>query len=67
MTYNVGGFAKWAQLISGMNFTCNVRHWTKGVDKKSADKSGCRWIYGKPSAPKRPKIDTPLFLPPINR
>jgi hypothetical protein len=38
MSYNVGGFAKWAQLISGKNFTCNNRHWTKGVDQKSAGK-----------------------------
>jgi hypothetical protein len=40
-TYNVGGFGKWANLISGRDFTCNIRHWTSGMDP--ANKTGCTW------------------------
>lgn len=67
--YNMGGFAKWGNLISGKNFTCNVRHWTAGVDKKSADKEGCQWT-DLTSITHRTIDDVrtkrPLFLPPID-
>ena len=69
-SYNVGGFAKWAQLISGQDFTRNIRHWTRGVDKKSAFKD-CAWnesaiVVSSASArePSRGMARGPLFLPP---
>ncbi|KAL7566740.1 hypothetical protein ACA910_017790 [Epithemia clementina (nom. ined.)] len=65
MSYNVGGFAKWAQLISGRGFTCNRRHWTKGVDKKSANKTGCVWVDGSRRVKANKKPNGPLFLPPM--
>lgn len=70
MTYNIGGFGLWGQLLSGRNFNCTVRHWTKGVPKRFADKSGCKWRTNgrKPDttspAAQKP-FQTPLFLPPM--
>jgi hypothetical protein len=68
MTYNVGGYAKWGQLLSGQ--FCQVRHWTKGVDKKSANKAGCNWT--EPTSENRMPVilankieKKPLFLPPM--
>lgn len=67
LSYNVGGFAKWAQLIGGNGFECNRRHWTKGVDKKSANKTGCDWVEAPASSVKSGiKLKRPLFLPPIS-
>lgn len=68
LSYNLGGFGKWAQLISGQDLTCNIRFWTKGVDKKSAHKS-CKW--NEPAnfseyVPPFQLIQTPLFLPPMD-
>jgi hypothetical protein len=67
-SYNVGGFGKWANLISGRDFTCNVRYWTYGVNQNSAAKEGCRWTNnaedGAARVPSK-KIRYPLFLPSI--
>ena len=65
LSYNMGGFGKWAQLLSGNDFTCNIRYWTKGVGRNSAVMS-CGWnqsavLTG--SAPNRDPLQTPLFLP----
>ena len=71
--YNVGGFGKWASLL-GPDYTsrkCNVRYWTKGVNKKSANVNGCEWTnaetadidHRRASATK--KLELPLFLPPM--
>ena len=65
MGYNVGGFAKWAQLIGGKNFRCNTRAWTNGVDKKSANKAGCTWTDGTPFQVSTIKVQGRLFLPPM--
>ena len=69
--YNVGGFGKWASML-GQDYTsrtCNVRYWTKGVNKKSADIDGCKWTDATPNDHKRAattkKLDLPLFLPPM--
>ena len=72
ISYNMGGFAKWAQLISGNNFECKTRHWTYGVDQKSANKTGCIWVDGShgandPTGDKRQPRSrrSALFLPPV--
>jgi hypothetical protein len=69
-SYNVGGFAKWAQLISGRNFSCNLRHWTNGVSKRTANKSGCDWTDPSKSMPNKITVRTtaklPVFTPPID-
>ena len=68
MSYNMGGFGKWGLLLSGRNFTCNIRHWTAGVPKRTADKLGCRWkdpSRRDPAVTKRTPLRLPLFLPPM--
>jgi hypothetical protein len=69
-TYNVGGFGKWANLISGRDFTCNIRHWTFGVDQATANKSGCIWTGREKRINKvhtyEKTIQRPLFLPPAS-
>ena len=66
----MGGFGKWANMLSGHDFTCNNRHWTVGVDKKSSNKDGCDWVDQKPQVDNREiaakKLKRPLFLPPID-
>jgi hypothetical protein len=68
MSYNMGGYGKWGLLLSGRDFTCNVRHWTKGVGKGTADVDGCNWTNpsiqqkGSLSSPVT-KLERPLFLP----
>jgi hypothetical protein len=69
-SYNVGGFAKWAQLISGHNFSCNRRHWTMGVGKSNADRDGCVWTDTLMGTLHKIKVRTttklPGFAPPID-
>ena len=69
-TYNVGGFGKWANLISGRDFTCNIRHWTDGVNKISAKKDGCQWTDSTNNAKPKSKATKikrlPMFLLPVN-
>lgn len=68
MSYNMGGYGKWGILLSGRDFTCNVRHWTKGVGKGTAAVDGCNWTdpaiqqEGSRSSPVT-KLERPLFLP----
>jgi hypothetical protein len=62
--YNVGGFGKWANLISGRDFTCNIRHWTDGANQMSANKDGCQWQRPTNAQVKPTKVQYPLFLPP---
>jgi hypothetical protein len=69
MSYNMGGYGKWGLLLSGRDFTCNIRHWTKGVGKHTADENGCNWTNnpstegeGSISSPVI-KLERPLFLP----
>jgi len=72
LSYNVGGYGKWAQLLSPFTdaLTCNVRHWTYGVGKGTANRNGCPW------SPRLAAVDQktlsqdvvapePLFLPPM--
>jgi hypothetical protein len=70
MSYNMGGYGKWGLILSGHDFTCNIRHWTKGVGKNTADVNGCNWTapvtqqqesLGSPVK----KLERPLFLPPM--
>ena len=68
-TYNMGGYAEFANLISGSDFTCNVRHWTAGVDPNSANKNGCQWMQPTKSkqsstSASAAKLTYPLFLAP---
>lgn len=67
LSFNMGGFAKWAQLLSGHSFTCNIRYWTRGVDKRSSQVS-CEWnqtaLIGEEEA-LMGRLQTPLFLPPM--
>ena len=67
LSFNKGGFAKWAQLVSGHSFTCNIRYWTRGVDKRSSHVS-CEWnetaLIGEEDA-LAGRLQTPLFLPPM--
>lgn len=66
MTYNMGGYGKWGQLISGRNLTCSVRHWTKGVGKFTADKDGCVWTgMSAEEEVSEYRLQRPLFLPPV--
>jgi hypothetical protein len=71
MSYNMGGYGKWAQLISGQNVTCNIRHWTKGVNKASANKEGCNWTEPTSFEPEKRNagattgFEKPLFSPPM--
>jgi hypothetical protein len=71
MSYNMGGYGKWGLLLSGRDFTCNVRHWTKGVGKGTADVDGCNWTSpsiegeGIISSPIT-NLERPLFLPAMN-
>lgn len=65
-SFNVGGFGRWANHISGKDFTCHVRHWTTGVNQNSANKNGCGWTDS-PSGQRikqRKRSSIPLFLPP---
>lgn len=67
LSFNVGGFGKWALLLSGHDFSCNIRHWTRGVAKKAANKT-CGW---NPAARQEEYVsadleDAPLFLPPMD-
>lgn len=64
LAYNMGGFGKWGQLLSGRNFTCSVRHWTSGVPKAAADKNGCIWQNGEQKKSEK-TLQLPLFLPPM--
>lgn len=67
-SFNMGGFAKLASLISVHDVACNVRHWTAGVNKKSANKDGCTWTDPKPANHEpvlTKKLTRPLFLPPM--
>ena len=68
-TYNMCGYAEFANLISGSDFTCNVRHWTAGVDPNSANKNGCQWMQPTKSkqsstSASAAKLTYPLFLAP---
>ena len=67
MSYNMGGYGKWGLLLSGRDFTCNIRHWTKGVGKGTANVDGCNWtnpvIQQKGSLSPGTKLQRPLFLP----
>lgn len=62
LSYNMGGFGKWAQLLSGHDFTCNIRHWTRGVDKRSS--KVCEWNQADETVFVGKSI-YPLFLPPM--
>ena len=65
-TYNLEGFGKWANLIGGRDFTCNVRHWTDGVNQNSANKEGCQWTDNtKTPSITATKLQRPMFLIPI--
>jgi hypothetical protein len=67
--YNVGGFGKWANLISGRDFTCNIRYWTDGVNQNSATKEGCQWTDSADDVDSRTpatKLKRPIFLIPID-
>jgi hypothetical protein len=72
MSYNMGGYGKWGLLLSGRNLTCNIRHWTAGVAKSTADKSGCEWtnpiVCHKSAQKENPgqQLELPLFLPHMN-
>lgn len=65
MTYNMGGYGKWAQLISGRDVSCSVRHWTKGVNKATAKKGGCEWSGIEDSKVSGGAFVQPLFIPPV--
>ena len=42
--YNDGVYGKWANLISGRDFTCTRQYWTdNGDDQLSANKHICQW------------------------
>jgi len=61
LSYNMGGFGKWAQLLSGHDFTCNIR-WNTAVIP-------CAWNESaslRDNALDRGVLQTPLFLPPMD-
>jgi hypothetical protein len=71
MSYNMGGYGKWGLLLSGHDFTCNIRHWTIGVGKRTANPDGCNWTL--PTQEQQltltnpgKKLERPLFLPPMD-
>ena len=73
LSYNVGGYGKWAQLLSPFTdaLTCNVRHWTYGVGKGTANRNGCPWnphpvqLAAQKTLPRDGVAPVPLFLPPM--
>jgi hypothetical protein len=68
-SYNVGGFGKWANLISGHDFTCNTRYWTDGVNKITAVQELCQWVEGANSDSQTgtAMLQRVHFLDPIDR
>eukprot|EP00977_Amphora_coffeiformis_P016692 scaffold5237_cov179-Amphora_coffeaeformis.AAC.5 len=60
LVYNMGGFGKWAQLLSGHDFTCNIR-WN--TPEKSCTWNESASLYE--NTPDRGAVQSPLFLPPI--
>ena len=66
--YNVGDFGKWANLIGGRYFTCNIRYWTDEVDQNSATKQGCQWTENTDNVDSKipaTSLRRPMFLIPI--
>lgn len=68
-SYNIGGIAKLANLMSGNGASCAARHWTDGVEAEAANKNGCIWTTAASSSklelPKLPVRQAIQFLPPI--